>query len=357
MKEDKRNIIVGLFMVFGLAVFGWLVFRFGDLPTLFSRYDAREITICFPEVPGIQENSAVMFLGYSVGKVIEVKPPALLPQLGNPSQVSYQAEVIVAVATEYNIPANIIPKVYRRGLGASFVELSLAEKPSTEPLQDKARLQGVISEASEFISEGTQKKLDSLINSLTELSDNLQSQLVSRPPQQVDSKGADSVQANVTTAVMRLDSVLKNLNIFLADPENQSHFKEALTHFAQGGGELRDVVKKIDNTTDHANQLMGQVSEAAVGIKESSVKITDSFENTATKIQSAADELSSTLRQIKTVARQVSESQGTMGQMLNDPRLYEALTDAGKNLSLALEQWRLLVAQWQEKGVEMKLKK
>jgi phospholipid/cholesterol/gamma-HCH transport system substrate-binding protein len=357
MKEDRRNIIVGLFVAFGLAVFGWLVFRFGDLPALVSRYDAREITICFPEVPGIQENSAVMFLGYSVGKVVEVKPPALLPQLDNPSEVSYQAEVIAAVSTDYDIPANIIPKVYRRGLGASFVELSLADKPSTESLQDKARLQGVISEASEFISEGTQKKLDSLINSLTELSDNLQGQLVSRPPQQVDSQGAEAVQANVTTAVMRLDSVLKNLNVFLADPDNQAHFKETLTHFAQGGSELRDVVKKIDNTTDNANKLIGQASEAAVGIKESSARITDSFETTAIKIQSAADELSLALRQIKTLAQQASESQGTMGKMLNDPRLYEALTDAGKNLSLALEQWRLLTAQWQEKGVEMKLKK
>ena len=254
MKDDKRDIIVGFFMVSGLVIFGWLIFKFGDLPAFVSRYDAREVTICFPEVPGIKDNSAVMFLGYSVGKVVEVKPPTLLPQLDNPGEVSYQAEVIVAISTDYDIPANVVPKVYQRGLGASFVELSLEDTPSTKLLQDKARLHGMISEASEFISEGTQKKFDTLINSLTGLSNNLQSQLISHPPGQVDAKGEDSVEANVTTAVMRLDSVLKNLNIFLADPGNQAHFKEALTHFAEGGSELRDVIKKI-RSEEHTSEL------------------------------------------------------------------------------------------------------
>jgi len=31
MSENQRNIIVAVFVIFGLVVLGWLVFQFGDL--------------------------------------------------------------------------------------------------------------------------------------------------------------------------------------------------------------------------------------------------------------------------------------------------------------------------------------
>ena len=52
MKEDKRSTIVGIFMIVGMVIVGWMVFQFGDLPAFVSRYDACEVAIFFPEAPG-----------------------------------------------------------------------------------------------------------------------------------------------------------------------------------------------------------------------------------------------------------------------------------------------------------------
>ena len=45
MKDERRNIMVGAFVLVGLMAIGWLIFKFGDLPALVSRYDADEVTI------------------------------------------------------------------------------------------------------------------------------------------------------------------------------------------------------------------------------------------------------------------------------------------------------------------------
>ena len=242
MNENKRNIIVGAFVLFGLAVFGWMVMKFGDLPKIVSQYDAIEITVYFPEVTGIHENSSVRFKGYSVGKIIKVNPPAPTEDPQNPDKHYYSVRVTAAISKEHQIPSNVVPKIYGKGLGASFVELVLEDDASETYLAGGEKITGVISEASEFISEKTQQKLDGLISSLTSLSQSIQNQLTPRPPEEVDKNDTDDIHANITTTVMRLDGVLKNLNTFLADADNRKNLKNGLAEFAAIGKEIREMI-------------------------------------------------------------------------------------------------------------------
>ena len=273
MNENRRNLIVAIFVIAGLVVLGWMVFKFGDLPTIISRYDAREITIYFSEAMGIQENTAVLFRGYRVGKVIQVHPPALLEDLENSEKKSYQVEMVIAISKDYYIPANVTPKVYRRGLGGSFVELSLEESPSAQMLQNGDKLKGMISEASEFISEKTQRKLDQLISSLTILSDQFKGQLTPLPPDKVDSDESDKVHPNITTAVMRLDRSLKYLNVFLGDVENQQNFKKGLVSFADLSDEIRDIAMKVEDVTIEAKKLIEKATQTISNVGEASTQV------------------------------------------------------------------------------------
>ena len=356
MTEHKRNLLVALFVIAGLFGLGWLIFRFGDLPAALSRVDAHEITLYFPQAPGIQKNSAVLFRGFPIGLVIAVYPPAPLPDLDNPQHSCYQVPVVVAVSREYQVPDNVTPKVFRRGLGGSYLEFVLDDTlpPSEKMLADGDRLKGFVSEGSEFISETTQKKLDNLIASLISLSVTLQGQLDPLPPEIVDAD-PNHIRPNLTTAVMRLDQALKNANVVIGDLENQRNLKQGLAQFTALAAEMRQAVRDTQNFTAEALTLIKQTSQTIGNIDIVATEINDNFRQAGVKIQNAADQLAQTLKYLDDIFAQVAQGRGTVGRLLNDPQLYDSFNDASQNLTLALAEFRQLVKQWTEQGAKVKL--
>jgi phospholipid/cholesterol/gamma-HCH transport system substrate-binding protein len=352
MSENKRNILVGIFVLAGLAALGWLIVRFGDLPTLVSRYDAHEVLIYFPEAPGIQENTSVFFCGYPVGKVLKVNPPALLSDLDDPEKEYYQIVVEIAVSTDYQVPKNVVPKVFRRGLGVGYVEFVLEdETPSNQLLSQGDTFKGRISEASEFISEKTQAKLDELIGSLADLSKILKGQLTPTPPEAVDdSTREQKISANITTAIMRLDDVLKNLNDIVGDVENKNNIKKGLAEFTQLVTDMQQTVKDAQVLAGDARGLIAKSSDTVGHVDKVAMDLNATFQQTGERIQNAADAMAQSMQSMNKVLLQISEGDGTMGRVLNDPRLYESFVDACQNLNLAITDFRELIAKVKEEG-------
>ncbi len=348
MNENKRNVWVGFFVILGLLGLGWLIIRFGDLPTWVGRYKANVVTIYFPEAPGIQENTSVYFCGYPVGKVLKVHPPALLSDPENPQKESYQVVVEVGVSTEYSVPKNVVPKVNRRGLGMGYVEFVSADKePSNQLLSDGDKCKGYISQGSEFISEETQSKLDDLIGSLADLSKILKGQLTPAPPDMVDEH---KMGANITTAIMRLNEVLKNLNDIVGDADNKNNIRKSLAEFSTLAVDMQQAVKEAQALAADARGLITKSSDTVGHIDQMAGEFNTTFQQTGEKIQIAADEMARSLQTMNTVLSEVSQGDGTVGRMMNDPRLYESFVDACQNLNLAITDFRDLIAQVKEKG-------
>jgi len=348
MNEHKRNVMVGIFVAAGLAGLGWLIIRFGDLPVLMSRYKAHVVTIYFPEAPSIQENTSVYFRGYPVGKVIQVHPPALLSDLDDPEKEYYQVAVEVGISTEYPVPKNVKPKVFRRGLGVGYIEFVMdGSVPSNLLLAEGDRFKGSLSQASEFISEQTQEKLDELIGSLADLSKILKGQLTPAPPEMVDEH---KIGANITTAIMRLNEVLKNLNDIVGDAENKNNLRKGLAEFSTLAVDMQQAVQEAQALAADARGLIAKSSDTVGNIDRMAGEFSTTFQQTGEKIQLAADEMARSLQTMNTVLSEVSQGEGTVGRMMNDPRLYESFVDACQNLNQAITEFRDLIAHVKEEG-------
>ena len=351
MNEVKRNLLVGAFVLLGLIGLSWLVMKFGDLPALVHRVDAHEISIYFPEASGIQQNAEVLFCGYPVGNVVSLGSPQLLPDLNNPLIQYYQVAIVVAVDTEYEIPNNAIPKIYHRGLGSSYLEFDLEGPSSDQSFVDGDKVKGVVSTASEFISENTQRQLDELIASLAGLSDQLKFQLTPLPPEKVDQADPQKVHANITTAVMRLDQTLKNLNAFLGDVENQQNVKKSLAEFTVLIQEMRQGIGQMQDFSAAAVKLIEQTSQTMGNIDNLAGQVNQTVQVVAPRFMNAADEMAASLNRLSMVLTRLSAGEGTAGQILNDPRLYEALVDAVENINLTMTDFISLIALWKEHGI------
>jgi phospholipid/cholesterol/gamma-HCH transport system substrate-binding protein len=293
--QKVRDITVGVFVIIGLCALGWLIFKFGDLPTIVTRLNSFDIYVQFAAAPGVQINTPVQFCGYQVGKVTDVQPPELRDELADGKRTGrrfHQILVTISIDKKYsNIPADSKVRLLTRGLGSSFIQIvAVSNVPveTTDPnktpfLADKMLLQGSTAIASDYISEETGQKLDQLVTGL--------------------------------------DALIKNANDIIGDPNNKRNFADSLAN--------------LRKSAEQANQSLKQL---------------ESFLASGTK---TSEELSKVAVQLTAILDKINQGQGSASRFVNDPKFYESLLENSKQLQILLGEVKKLIDKLNKEGVKL----
>ena len=289
--QKKRNIVVGGFVIIASLALLWMIMMFGELPVMATEYKSFKIKVQFPSSYGIMEKTPVYYLGYPVGKVINVSPPKPVPTPPPDGPVTHQIVTKLAINKNFNkIPSNVKIKVMKKSMGSSFVELFPPKDPADTYLKEGLdRIQGSVGSTNEFIPEEFQTKLEELVVKMTSL--------------------AESV-----------DSIV-------GDQENQRHIKQTLTNLTNVSRQAAETLQSISKFTDAGTETLNETSES----------INDS------------------LKLINDIMQKANEGKGSLGKFLNDGRLYENLLESSKELQLLMEELKILTAETREKGIKIKL--
>ena len=347
MALNKRDALVGTFILVGVIGLVWLIMVFGEMPGFIKAMGHHELSIYFPQAPGIDQNADVRFCGYSVGRVQRVDPPTLVEGLGDPCTSSYQVCVVVFIADTQAIPVNIRPTVHRRGLGGSYIELELpggVSDPSVPLLAGDMHMAGSVSTASEFLPAPMQDKLDELLGSLARLSTAMERQFT---PVAAASDEPNSPTATLTSAIGKMDALLTSMNAVLGD----AHTQQQLAHGLGSFGDLADQMQvtltaferlavRTQASVDRADAAMDAFTGAAVSV-----------DHLSDRWVATADELSGILSDIQAMTDSIEAGNGTAGKLLNDPRLYNELSDTVSQLRPLIVDMRALVQHWQHNGI------
>ncbi|OHB45761.1 MAG: hypothetical protein A2178_01800 [Planctomycetes bacterium GWC2_49_10] len=312
--QKRRNIIVGVFVIIGACALVWLVFKFGDLPVAVGELRSYDIYVQFPEAPGVEQNTSVRLAGYQVGRVVAIEPPRIMPDLVT-GQRYHQTVVVIAIDNKFkNIPSNVRVKLMKRGLGSSYISLDYEpnspqkqldpNNPESVFLYDGVCLQGSTGVTSEFFPEESQRKLSTLITSL--------------------------------------NTLILNANTIIGDMDNQKNIRESLAN-------LSDATKQATATLKELQKLSTTGSDAVTSTNTNISKVSDALVSTSF-------ELNQTIAEFKTMLQTINKGQGSAGRFIQDATLYENLTDAGKELQLAMDELRALIQQSRQTGVPIKLK-
>ena len=248
-EQRKRNIIVGVFVVVAICAIVWLIFMFNDFPTVVSELRSFQVFVQFPTAPGVLKDTPVRFCGYPIGSVTNVMPPQIRKDL-NTGLEYHQTVVVLSVNKKYvNIPSNVEVKLMTRGLGSSYIELSVdptlpltprdPNRPETKFLVDKMLLQGSTGMTSEFFPEESQKKLDELVKGLAAFINNANEIL-----------GDKANKENIKTTLANLSVATEELKKFLASGVSTSEEINKTT------AELRLVLEKINSGQGSAGKII-----------------------------------------------------------------------------------------------------
>jgi len=239
--QRTRNIIVGIFVVVAMFALVWLIFKFGDLPTVVGKFRSFQVFVQLPIAQGVWKNTPVHFCGYEIGSVTEVMAPQMRTDLDTGLEY-HQTVVILSINKKYvNIPSDVEVKLMTRGLGSSYIEIKAPRpdpnRPVTEFLAEGSLLQGSTGMTSEFFPEESQEKLDKLADDLGTLVNSANSILG-------DEKNRENIKtalANLSDASKQSTQTLKELQeFFTAGTDASAELSKALA-------ELRLILEKVNS--------------------------------------------------------------------------------------------------------------
>jgi phospholipid/cholesterol/gamma-HCH transport system substrate-binding protein len=294
--------IVGAFVVIGVLIFAYMIFLFGELPVVMTKFTSYTIKVLFPFAPGLEQNTPVRYCGYQVGRVTYVAPPIQMTDKGG--RVIHQVTAEIAISRDYySIPSNVKVKLLRRGMGSSYIELStvpmtVEDLDSLEPkfLQDKMTLQGESGAASEIMPEELQNKLESFFVKVTKLVD--------------------------------------NANEIIGDEQNKANLKNSLANLSKVTEESIATMQQIKEFSANANQKMTVMSDSVLKTSEN---------------------LGETLIEMQRVLNKINNGEGTIGKLINDDKLYENLVDSSEELKASLEKMKQTLEKTSQKGIRVKI--
>jgi phospholipid/cholesterol/gamma-HCH transport system substrate-binding protein len=321
MSPYRRNILVGVTVILALVFLGWMILKFGDRPAKIFATPTMPITFISDRGDGLGDGSNITYRGVSVGRVKTVKRGP------DGKEVIIEAEV----DTTPPLPANVQGEIVMLSAlgGTSTLALQLTDQQEQGQLQSGAKLRarflGLQFLPPEFADLARELRLSA--------------------QQFRESKVIQHIDEQVTKAGKVLDSA----NEFIADPKLREDIKTAAANIRSASETINRVGTKLDKLSDQASATMTDVRQTVT-------KGGENLDSISKQVGDRLTQIAKTLDHFESMANKIDTGRGTAGQLVNDPKLYQALVDSARELNLTITDLRRLVEQWEQEGVSLKLK-
>ncbi len=342
MSNYRRNVFVGITVLVSLVILGWMIIQFGArIGTLFAG-EQMAVTFRTDRADGLNPGSAVRHRGVEVGRVESVSLDA-------------QAEQIVIQAkldTKQILPANLVGEIRIQSFLGSGAAVELVRdgpkpvgilKPGAEIRLRYVGLGILPAEISELADElkllAIEVRKSDLVGDFKKTVNNLNQQ-VTTAGQLIDDlrkvTGDEAVQADLRTTITNLRAASDKATV-------------ALESFRQFGDDLKGLSSRAGTTMDKFANTADAATEAVRTTQDRITKLSTQLDDRIVQLAKALDSVNS-------ITAKIDSGSGTMGQLLNDGRLYTNLLQSTKVLNDTIADVQRVVQQIEQEGIRLKLR-
>jgi phospholipid/cholesterol/gamma-HCH transport system substrate-binding protein len=261
---------------------------------------SRKIYAVFKNVEGMDLSNAVRINGLQIGTVSDI----------NEADKDISGIVVtITLKKDVNIPKNSIAVINSGLISSSSIIISKGD--ATEYLKNKDTI-------------ATQNRL------------NLVSQV---------EKNIDPIVAKLNGTLESLDSLVEVVGSMF-DPKTKNNFSAILAHLAVSSasaqillnertGALAKTLNNADSFTNNLAKNNDQINKTLDNLQKTTEKLSNAkLEETVQSIQSAMNEL-------KEAVAKMNSTNGSLGLLLNDKKLYQNLENTSRSLNTLLDDVRL----------------
>lgn len=353
MSESRRSVMVGGFVLVGLASLALLVTLFGRGPAWLGGGDTYPLNLDFPTASGIRPGNNLTVGGITIGRVREVS-------FENANRLDAGIRVGVQIQRRFRLTEGTVAIATEPGFGQGRPAIEIVPgSPDQPPLADGATIAGRVRGAMDTLLppgvvntfERTAAQIGNAAEALTPALREIDELLKTRAPAVVDGPGGP--QGNLSSAMARLDATLKHFNEVIGDPAVAS--------------QLREIVANTKAMTEDGKVLMGDLKAAAADSREfvaegrkfitradSSLanldtQVTDLSKGTRTSLE----KVSVFLDHLNVAAAEIGSGKGTIGKLIMEDKLYEGLVLSAQQFAQLCDEFKILVQDWQKGKIKV----
>jgi len=309
-----------------------MIVLFAGLPQMFST--GYTVEMHFWQTHDIIAGDPIYLRGKRVGRVTKVD--------FTDGDARNGVTIRAKVDSDIRLPRDIQARIFTKGLvGKGY--LTLVPPAKTEArvefyaIDDVIKLEGMHDPGSGLLP----KELTESLKNFGTLAKNLNELIAPAPPattQPTTKPSPPALPAGLQGTVARMNRTLDALYAITGDDQNQTNLKAALANLAKA--------------SDQADQAMAAIKATAI----SAQKTLGGADELTRKLITSAEDISTLLKSIGETVEKMNRGQGTAGKFLNDPALYNSLTQVGEQMNGLVKDFRRLAKQWKEKGIDVSLK-
>ena len=162
----------------------------------------------------------------------------------------------------------------------------------------------------------------------------------------------DQVQNNINPVLSKLSGTLQSLDSLVVvvgsmfDPKTKNNFSSIFANLAVSSASLQGILNtqsgtlaKSLNNVDSFTKNLAKNNDHITNTLDNLDKTTTSLSNA--KIQEAVANLNSTMTDLKNVVGKINNSNGSLGLLINDKKLYQNLESSTRSLNILLDDVRV----------------
>lgn len=300
MAEGSKNkeVKIGILTLAAiLALF--LGFNFLKGNSLFD--SDKEYFAFYDNVEGLSTGSKVMVNGYKVGKVMDIE---MMPD--------QKFKLKLSVNDDYKVTVGSKVQVLSSGLLSEVKNLEIISGNSTQRAPEGTVLPGITAGG----------LMDKLNENMPSVLTNVNSVVANADTLMTNLKGVvtPSTAAHIDQSMASLEVTMKQLEVLSRALSQQSGNINALVENANA---------TMKNTNSLTNNLAGNNAKIN-SILDNAQNATNQLSQA--KIQQTIDNLEATTQKLNGLMNKLDNRDGTVGMLLNDPKLYENVTKTVKDL-------------------------
>lgn len=288
-----KEIKIGFLAIIGIMM---SVFSYNYLKGINLFDKSRKFTISYEKVDGLSISNPVTMNGFKIGKVQKIN--------FNPNNTR---ELLVDILIDNDVvfPKTSVAELYETGLigGKAIAIIPDYENDSTIAL-DGDQLKGLIKPG-----------LTELVNQIL--------------PQ---------VQLQIEAVMKNAEIVFKNINT-LFDEDTKQELRSSIEDFS-------NLTKSLSETSNEISSLItnnsDNISFAISDFKKASNNIKSISESISSKeVSEISSNLNTLVNNLNSISKSLKESEGTVGQLINDKSIYNNLENATEKLNILIEDIKL----------------
>ncbi|MFO0913236.1 MAG: MlaD family protein [Pirellulales bacterium] len=337
MDDRAVQFRVGVLMVATVLLLAFLALLFGRYPRLIS--GTRTIYVRFPSAPGVTKDTPVRKSGILIGRVEEV-------------QLTDQDGVLVTVKLDADrtIRQNEVVRIRTGSIfGDAMLEFVPGSDPaaSRDPITDEMYLNGVVTgdllEVLQSLGnlEGeVRQTLASIQSAGNEMATSARSlnQLIDGNREQFGEvlKSTQEVLTRTNQALARIDTAMESVVDLVTDEELNLRLRESLL-------QIPDIISDASSLMVVLNQVGRQAEKNLVNLQGFTAPLGEQGDALVTGVRRSAERLEGLIVELTTFSKALNNSEGTVGQLVNNPDLYQELQMAAHNVQEVTARLKPLV--------------